>query len=328
MNEVDKEIAEKYNLEIKSIVPFKDVFIISTSKGKKYLKKTILSPERIQFIHAVKEHLYKSSFTKLDRYLCTNEGEPYLISNGNCYTLTNIIEGNECNFDNRGEIVKSARLLAQLHNASKGFIAPINCLPRDELGKLPVYFNKRLEEIKKLKKAAIKEKNKFDYMFLQQYDYFYKLGENVIQLITNSVYDELVTTAKQDGIFCHHDFTHNNIISNSNELHIINFDYCCIELKVYDIANFLRRKMRKCNWDINEAKVIIDEYRTIEDISEDEFFVLKLILQFPQKFWRVINKYYNSKRSWSEKSFIVKLQEVIDEVQYHKRFLEQYNTLK
>ena len=328
MNEVDKEIAEKYNLEIKSIVPLKDVFIISTSKGKMILKKTILSPERIQFIHAVKEHLSENNFTRLDRFLCSTEGIPYLISGGDSYTLTNMIEGNECNFDNRTEIIKSARLLAEMHKASKGFRPPENCIPRDELGKLPLYFNKRLEEIKKLKKTALKEKNRFDYMFLQHYDYFHNLGENAIGLITNSIYDRLVKTAKEEGVLCHHDFTHNNIISNGSELYIINFDYCCFELKVYDIANFLRRKMRKCNWDINEAKVIIDEYRTIEDISEDEFFVMKLILQFPQKFWRVINKYYNSKRGWSEKSFIVKLQEVIDEIEYHKKFLEKFDTLK
>jgi len=192
MNEVDKEISEKYNLEIKNIVPFKNSYILSTSKGKKILKKTILSPERIQFIHAAKEHLNENNFTKLDRYLCSSEGNPYLISGGNCYTLTNMIEGSECNFDNRGEIIKSARLLAQMHKTSKGFKPPEGCTSRDELGKLPIYFNKRLEEIKKLKKAALKEKNIFDYMFLQYYDYFYNLGDNVIQLITNSVYDDLV----------------------------------------------------------------------------------------------------------------------------------------
>jgi len=29
--------------------------------------------------------------------------------------------------------------------------------------------------------------------------------------------------------------------------------------------------MRKCNWDINEAMVIIDAYTSIEPISKEEF---------------------------------------------------------
>jgi len=85
--------------------------------------------------------------------------------------------------------------------------------------------------------------------------------------------------------------------------------------------------MRKCNWDINEARVIIDSYRSVENISSDEFLIMKYILQFPQKFWRVANKYYNSKRSWSEKSFVVRLQEVIDEVRHHNAFMDRYDSL-
>ena len=71
----------------------------------------------------------------------------------------------------------------------------------------------------------------------------------------------------------------------------------------------------------------MDEYRQIEELSSDELIVLKIILQFPQKFWRVINKYYNSKRSWSEKSFILRLQEVIEEIEYHKQFIEKFDSL-
>jgi MinD superfamily P-loop ATPase len=85
--------------------------------------------------------------------------------------------------------------------------------------------------------------------------------------------------------------------------------------------------MRKCYWDINEAKVIIDAYKSVESISEEEFIVMKIMLQFPQKFWRVVNKYYNSRRCWRDKTFEKKLLEVIDEIEYHKKFLDNYNSL-
>jgi len=42
--------------------------------------------------------------------------------------------------------------------------------------------------------------------------------------------------------------------------------------------------------------VIIDAYTSIEPISKEEFEILEIMLQFPQKFWRVVNRYYNSRR--------------------------------
>jgi len=327
MQNIEKEIADNYDFDVKSIAPFKDISIINTTEGKKVLKKNILSQDRILFIHAAKEHLVKNNFLDLDRYLCNTNGVPFINIEGMNYTISNAIEGIECNFDNRIDITNATNSLARMHKASKGFIAPDNSRERDELGKLPVYFGKRLEEIKKLKKVAKRGKTKFDYLFLDYVDYFYVLGEKAIQSLSSSKYEEIVKAARQEGSFCHHDFTHHNIICNKDRTYITNFDFCSFELKVYDLANLIRRKMRKCNWDINEAKVIVDEYRSIESIVDDELLIMKIMLQFPQKFWRVINKYYNSKRSWSEKSFISKLYEVIGEVEDHKNFMQRFELL-
>jgi hypothetical protein len=51
---------------------------------------------------------------------------------------------------------------------------------------------------------------------------------------------------------------------------------------------------------------------------------MKIILQFPQKFWRVANRYYNSRHGLSDRVYLSKLQEVIDEAPYHKKFLEEF----
>lgn len=327
MLEINKEIADRYNLDIKYVVPYKDAFIISTPKGKKLLKKSDMIPARILFIHGVKEHLFKNNFNCIDRYLCTTDGEPYITIESDNYTIADYAEGTECNFDSREEIIKASKLLALMHKASKGYIPPQGSMVRDDLGKLPQYFSKRLDEIKKLKKVAKKGRSKFDYLFLEYIDYFYGIGEDAINKIYGSKYEDIVNAARNEGAVCHHDYNHNNIVCSAENMSIINFDYCCFELKVYDIANLLRRKMRKCNWDISEAAVILNEYRALEPVSDDEFKIMKIMLQFPQKFWRVANKYYNSRRSWSEKSYVSKLQEVIDEVKYHKGFMQQLDGL-
>ncbi len=327
MQDIEKIISEKYDLDIKNLYPYRDCYIINTQKGKKLIKKSSLTAERILFVHGAKEHLYENGFKNTDRYLCTTDGSPSVCIEEAYYTLSDVLTGVECNFENRPDIIKASTLLASMHRASRGYIPPENSIARNELGKLPVYFMKRLEDIKKLKKLAKKGRSSFDYLFLDYVNYFSDLAESAIETLEGSNYRHHVMKAEKDGGFCHHDFTQYNVTLMQDDVYISNFEYCCFELKVYDLANFIRRKMRKCNWDINEAAIIVNEYRNTESLSDDDMIIMKTILKFPQKFWRVANRYYNSRRSWSERVFISKLQEVIAEIDSHKQFLDRYDLL-
>jgi len=325
--QIDKEIMNKFDISIKSITPYRDTHILLTSRGRKLLKRSNLPSERIAFVHAVKEYLFDNNFNTLDRYLCSTDNLPFFEFENNIYTISDSIEGKECNFDDSRDISNASKLLASLHRTSNGFKKPENCIPRDELGKLPIYFEKRLEDIKRLRNIAKKEGSKFDYLYLKYFDYFHKLAETGLNQLKASNYNQLIETARQSGVLCHHDFTYHNIICNENKAFVINFDYCCFEIGIYDLANFLRRKMRKCRWSHDEAKLILDKYLSVNSLTKDEIEVLKIILIFPQKFWRVANKYYNSKRSWSEKSYLSKLQEVIEEIEHHKKFMDKFDNL-
>ncbi len=327
MHDIEYKIADLFDFQIKAVVPYKDFYIVNTSKGKKVLKKCAMSPGRILFVHGAKEHLYNNNFRNIDRFICTVDGKPYIYIDDNIYTMTDLIEGRECDFTDRDDIVKASRLLALLHRASRGYVPPPGSIRQDDLGKLPVYFEKRLEELKRLKKVADKRKSEFDYMYINYADHFIRSGEEAIKLLSESRYNELVDKARREGVFCHHDYTYHNIICDENEMFVTNFNYCCFELNLYDIANLLRRKMRKCNWDLKEARIILDEYRSLEDISKDEFIVLWIMLKFPQKFWRTANRYYNSRRNWVERVCTMKLQEVIDEIDYIEPFLDKFEML-
>lgn len=325
MQGMDREITANYGLEVKNIAPYKDAYMVQTDKGRKILKKMQFSPERILFIHGAKEHLINNGFLGVDRYHVTCKGFPCFIFDNSSYVLYDLLEGHECNFDDDKEVIRSAKILADMHSASRGYLPPEGSKIQDDLGLLPVYFNKRLEDIKKLKKFAKKGKSSFDHLFLEYSDYFISMGEDALTQLEGSNYARLVEEAREQRSFCHHDFTHHNILLSDNGFSLINFDYCCFELRVYDIANLIRRKMRKCNWDMDKAKMILEAYNRVEPLSADEMAVMKTILQFPQKFWRVVNRYYNSRRSWSEKSFVAKLREVLDELDDHRTFIDNYS---
>ena len=327
MQGMEREIAENYGLEVKNLFPYKDTFMVVTAQGRKVIKKIPFSVDRLKFVHGAKEHLANNGFKNTDRYICTLSGDPGFLYNNGCYTLTEFSEGRESNFDNDNDVKMAARVLADLHKASRGYVPPPDSKVQDDLGKLPGFFSKRLEDIKKMKKQAKKGKSRFDQLFLQYVDYFIESGEKALHELELSYYASLTEASGKEGLFCHHDYTHHNILMEGDKVVVTNFDYCCFELRVYDIANFIRRKMRKCDWDISKTELIVQAYNSVEALSSEELEVMKIILQFPQKFWRVVNRYYNSRRSWSEKSFIMRLQEVIDEVAPLNIFLSEYRKL-
>ena len=123
----------------------------------------------------------------------------------------------------------------------------------------------------------------------------------------------MVESAKATGYICHKDYTAHNLVAGPESGFIQNFDLCGIELPVYDVSNFLRRKLRKSNWAVQDATFILEKYSAHRPLSYDDLQMLRLLIMYPQKLWRIINKYYNSKKSWCEKGCLEKLREIADE---------------
>ncbi|WP_242855945.1 hypothetical protein [Ruminiclostridium josui] len=157
MNEFEKELQLNYNLKIKNINNFRDMFLADTDNGRKLVKISSVRPERINFIGEVKEHLFNNGFIHIDRSIPTVKGSYSIQFNDQTVYMTEYIEGRECNLDSREETTGCAGLLAKMHKASYGFVCSENSNGRSELGRMPGSYRKRLDEIKKLKKNAQKQ---------------------------------------------------------------------------------------------------------------------------------------------------------------------------
>lgn len=326
MQEARNIIENSYGIHIMGIRPYRAGYILDTATGRKYIKSCQYTSKRVEFIHQAKTHLYEHGFKCIDPYYLSISKQPYIEIDGNVYTMVDLIEGRECEFDDDRDVIAATEALALMHKAAHGFF-PKGCYVQCGLGKLPDSFKKRLEEIRKLRRKAEKERNGFDYLFIENFDHFYETGIKSLEILFGSRYSKLVEQTRKEGMICHRDYSYQNILIKGDRTSIINFDYCSIELKIYDIVNILRRRMRKCNWDINKAKLILNTYRNIEPLSQDELKVMKSMLQFPQKFWRVINRYYNSKRHWAQKNFTIMLEDVIKEKDAHVDFMDKFDTL-
>ncbi len=321
------EIERQFDIKIETIKANKGVYYLKTNKGERCLKRINYGPQKLLFVYGAKEHLIKNGFSNLDRYYLNINDEPYALVNEDLYTLSEWLEGRECDFRNIDEVKIAAKTLAGMHEASKGYDPPENSKLKSDLGRWPHLMEKRTKSLDKMKDIIRKKniKNDFDMIYLKSMEFYRNLGKQALQTLKESNYYELCMVAEQEKTFCHHDFTYHNIIIDNNEKpHIIDFDYCKREVRTFDISNFMIKVLKRVDWNIDFAKAIIESYNSVCKLRDDEYKVLYAYLQFPQRYWRLANRYYYNEVNWGQNTFTNKLSSIIDEKDKFLSFLNEF----
>ncbi len=322
------EIERQFNIKIEKIKANKGVYYLKTDKGERCLKKINYGPQKLLFVYGAKEHLLKKGFQNLDKYYLSIENEPYALVNEDLYTLSEWLEGRECDFHNLEEVKIAAKTLAELHEASKGYDPPENSKLKSDLGRWPHLMEKRIKSFDKMKDMVRKKniKSDFDMVYIQSVEFYKEMGKKALNILNDSAYYELCAITELDKSFCHHDYTYHNIIlDEKNNVYVIDFDYCKREVRTFDISNFITKVLKRVDWNTDYAKVIIEAYNSISPISKDEFKVLYAFLQFSQRYWRLANRYYYNEVNWAQNTFANKLTGIVNEKEKYLLFLEQFN---
>lgn len=311
------EIERQFDIKIESIKPNKGVYQLKTNKGVRCLKKISYGTQKLLFVYGAKEHLYNNGFENIDRYYLNTEGKAYALVNEDIYTLSEWIEGRECDFYNDDDLVLATKALASFHIASKGYEPSENSKLKSDLGRWPHLMEKRIKSFDKMKEMVRKKKNHksdFDLSYIKSVDYYKSLGKKALSILNDSNYYNLCKDTEEEKSFCHHDFTYHNIIlGEDNKVSVIDFDYCKRELRTFDLANFMIKVLKRREWNFDIAKAIIDNYNEVSPLKEDEYKVLYAFLIFPQRYWRICNRYYYNEVNWVQNTFNKKMEELIAE---------------
>jgi CotS family spore coat protein len=324
------EIERQFDIKIENIKPNKGVYLLKTDKGLKCLKKINYGTQKLLFVYGAKEHLMKNGFPRVDRYCVNTEGNPYALVNEDIYTLSGWIDGRECDFKIKDDLVNAAKSLAHMHIASKGYEPPENSKLKTDLGRWPSLMEKRVRSLDKMRDMGRKKGNKgsFDLNYTKTVQFYKDLGKRAINVLDSSMYMNLCRITEEEKGFCHHDFTyHNIIIDKEDNVNVIDFDYCKREIRTYDISAFMIKVLKRVNWDIEHAQLIIDSYNDVSPLKEEEYRVLFAFLLFPQRFWRLSNRYYYNEVNWPSNTFNNKLEDLISEQEIYTKFIDNFKML-
>ncbi len=320
----ETEISTQFGFKIYEMIPMKGVYLIKTDKGNKCLKKISYGTQKLMYIYKAKEHIISNGFDKIDKNYLTPEGAPYAFVNDDIYVVTNWIDGRECDFKKEEDLIRAAETLARFHLCARGFTPDEDTKVRSDIGKLTNTLDKRLATLNKMRDTARKNKRKteFDMLYLSNVDFYLKLSKEAMKSLDLESYKKVCSDALSDKVLCHHDFTYHNILFEDNgNSYIIDFDYCKWEMQIYDVATLLIKSLKRLNWNMNSGKLVLEAYGNVKPISKDELNILKTLLIFPQRFWRLANRYYYKEAGWSEASFVKKMKEIIDEREEYMNFI-------
>lgn len=71
--------------------------------------------------------------------------------------------------------------------------------------------------------------------------------------------------------------------------------------------------LKRVDWNIEYAELILNSYTAINPLKEEEYRTLFAFLLFPQRFWRLSNRYYYNEVTWPSNTFNKKMEELISE---------------
>lgn len=360
MEDRSQEALKRYRLKIYNMYKARGAFLIESDNGLKLYKCFEGSKNRALFEHKIKEHLLEKGYINTDLFVKTIDDDIIAEDSSGCqYIMKNWFWGEECNLLELSQVKAAASNLARLHNLMTGIDFSREQTTYNIAADLPQTFDKRNRELKRVK-AYIREKkqkNEFELSYLNYYDDFYEQGLIALKLLTSSGYYRLVEEALEKRQVCHGNYTYHNIIMLKNKQDTItktiippgwinrqpvciselgggfesiattNFEKAYIGLQMYDLYQFIRKVMEKNDWDITYGSSIIDAYDRIKPISKDELYILYLLLLYPEKFWKITNYYYNSKKSWISGRNTQKLRLIGEQNRKKEIFLKKLNNI-
>lgn len=322
-----RELMQTWNYQAKRIEPIRDVYKVSTTRGTVALKGNLLPPEQMQFIHSFLHYLQDQGFTQVLTAIPTPDGRDFIVMEGVVYSLYHWIDGKRPNFRHLDELNDACRALAKMHHACTGFHPPAGSRPRKRWGRLIDIHKKRRHDLTQFAEIA-KEKrypSRFDREYLKHLPDYLNLADQSLALLNADEYNNLVHEGKQKGYVCHGDVAERNFIRTPDgETWIIDLDSCRLDLPVMDLVKFTRRILKKSHWSPNVAQNVISSYHQVYPLSPEEIRLFEAMIMFPQKFWRIADRYYNKSKFFSEEKAYLKLKNVLRQKDDFLKFLDNY----
>lgn len=328
MNDRAVSLLEQYEIEIVGTRKGRGAILCDTDKGCLIFKEYEGKEERLVLQNRFLNFLKEDQTIGAETILPTAEGELFVKdTDGTKYFLKTYCEGRECNIHDSPECGLALKTLAVLHEKLAQFSGSDEACDsdREDCRKEINEFEKKNRELKKVRRFLQRksQKNRFEINLLGCYDLFlqqaYDISEVWTECLKKTLHTGEINTCK--GI-CHGDYQYHNLLWNNGEWFIINFEKYAIDSPVRDLHLLLRKLLEKNNWSRHLGSELLKSYESQRELTLLEKKDLYCRLAYPEKFWKIVNFYYNSGKAWIPERNQEKLDKLLSQEREKQIFLQ------
>jgi len=315
-------VLERYGLEVLRTWKVRGAIVCESDKGLFILKEFNGRGEKLLLQDAFLAFLKQQGFLQAEELLKNKEGE--LLSqdvDGTGYIVKTYAEGRECGAGGDREALADGcaamRALAKLHRISRGFEG-LSGQDGKRIGLILQEFEKHNRELKKVQRFLKDkgQKSDFEHFLQQHYDIFLKQALAVTK--------QLKEERPEDGdiILCHGDFQYHNVLFCESGVRFINFEKCIWDDRSRDIYHFSRKMLEKNGWSREAGEALLGAYEKELALTAEDVRQLYYRFSYPEKFWKIVNYYYNRGKAFVPDKNREKLEVLLEQEEQRRKFIK------
>lgn len=324
MRDLETNVLEQYDIEIKGIRKTRGAFLCDTDRGMFLLKELTFSEKRVPVLHQLCRQLEESGYELVDTVIPNKEAEYVTAAADQTkYILKRWYGGRECDVKNPEDVCSAVRNLARLHGMlhwnGEEDDAPVQ---RDtDMREEYARHNRELRKVRSFIRAKV-GKGEFERIYLREFDGQHEWAEKVLEQLAGRSYLSLAGKSRREHSLVHGDYNYHNILMTCRGIATTNFEHFRADIQMADLYYFLRKVMEKCQWEEREGERLLAAYDRERKLGGEEMDYLAVRLAYPEKFWKIANIYYHSNKAWIPEKSVEKLQTAVNQTEKKKRFLE------
>ncbi len=284
-------LLEQYDITVLRTWKGRGAILCETNQGLKILKEYAGKKEKIETQHLVLQRLQENGLEGIEQILPNKEGE-LLTQDYNqiSYVVKEYGDGKECNVRDLSQCKEGMMAMAKFHEASLQ-------LNFDDMVLVPNTLNKELEkhnkELKKVLSYLRKksQKTEFEVFFLHHFGTFYEKAMEVEANVLKEAWEI-------PYCYCHGDYQYHNVLMNGRDPYLINFEKIHYDSRVRDINLYMRKILEKNQWSVEIGMELLAVYEQVIPLTQQERKQLYYRFAYPEKFWKIANYYYNSRKAF------------------------------
>ncbi len=168
-----------------------------------------------------------------------------------------------------------------------------------------------------------RNRSEFEQLAYKNISAFRQEAQDAVEMMSSDNLVKRFADVENKGELVHGSYNYHNVLFGNGLTAVTNFDRCKNECQISDLYQFMRKILEKYNWNIELAYKLIDEYDKIKPIADDDLELLSALFSFPEKFWKIINHYFNNNKAWIPQKNYDKLSKVIEQNKYRRQFIAQ-----